>query len=185
MSLLLPADLEGTATVAFQAIAPEESFVAEVTSSTYVTLELNFDEHPNEVGWFLVADKEATQAVSRCDSEYTGLVAFGPHQTYSKSLAFKQVMERILLPATLDRRLTLTVYDTGRDGICCNRSLALHTWKSTIIVSDFTGERYTFEVSGDTAKNSSPSSRAQNNGRAPTMVVTWGILIGLTLAKWP
>ena len=53
-----PGKLEGTTTVTFQAIVPEESLVVKVTSSNYVTLELNFDENPSEVGWFLVADND-------------------------------------------------------------------------------------------------------------------------------
>lgn len=140
-------------------------------SSNYVTLELNFDEHPSEVGWYLFADKEDTLEVSRCDSEDTGLVAFGPRQPYWEGLAYRQVMERIMLPAmTVDRRLTLTVYDTGRDGLCCNASLALHTGESTIIASDFNGERYAFDVLGSTTPNSSPSSCVVNTGSA--LVVT-------------
>jgi hypothetical protein len=180
-----PGKLEGTATVTFQAIVPEESLVVEVSSSNYVSLELNFDENPSEVGWFLVADNDETFAASRCGSEVTGLVAFGPRQAYWEGLAYKQVMERIMLPAvTLDRQLTLIVYDTGRDGMCCNRSLALHTGESTIIVSDFTGERYTFIIDGESTPSSSPSSCAETPGTAlMIMMATLGILIASMGAK--
>ena len=77
-----PGKLEGTTTVTFQAIVPEESLVVEVTSSNYVTLELNFDENPSEVGWFLVADNDEPFAASRYGSDVTGLVAFGPRPAY-------------------------------------------------------------------------------------------------------
>ena len=141
-------------------------------STNYITLELNFDEHPSEVGWFLVADKGDALTVSRCDSEDTGLVAFGPRQPYWEGLAYKQVMERIMLPdMTVDRRLTLTVYDTGRDGLCCNGTLALHTGESTIIASDFKGERFTFNVRGGSTLTSSPSCCAVNTASALVLAI--------------
>lgn len=142
--------LEGSTTVTFQALLPEDTFLFAVASAKHLTLELNFDAHPSEIGWFLAVTGEdsVTGAISNMTNKE--LVTFGPREAYWQGLANKQIVEHIPLPPrTAGLEVSLIVYDAGGDGLCCKHgkgSLVLYIDDDKIVVDDFVDERYTIIV---------------------------------------
>ena len=129
---------------------PEDTFLFALASATHVTLELNFDANPSEVGWFLVVNGEDNVTGVNSNKIDKELVTFGPREAYWHGLANKQVVEHIPLPPrTTGLEVSLVVYDAGGDGLCCKHgkgSLVLYIDNDTVVVNDFMDERYTIKV---------------------------------------
>jgi hypothetical protein len=85
-----------------------------------VTLVIDFDDYPEEFHWVfvqsdLVMDSESTKLKSN-----RTVLAFGPQQEYSRTLAGSQQIETIDVSlATAESTLKLIITDDGRDGLCC------------------------------------------------------------------
>jgi hypothetical protein len=158
-------DLEGSTTVTFQALLPEDTFLFAVASAKHVTLELNMDANPNEVGWFLAVKGGESVAGARSNKVDKGLVTFGPREAYWQGFANKKVVEHIPLPPrTPGLEVFLIVHDAGGDGMCCKHgkgSFVLYTDDGTIVVNDFIGERYTIKVYPPPPPNPSSCSSAK------------------------
>lgn len=89
------------------------------TSRTFVTLQIDFDEHPSDVHWVLLARSFVIE-----DNEMKvkrTVLAFGPKTVYGNDFASSTYRERIdvsLTPSGSSLKFFFT--DTGRDGLCCS-----------------------------------------------------------------
>mmetsp|Transcript_42315 Transcript_42315/g.62788 ORF Transcript_42315/g.62788 Transcript_42315/m.62788 type:complete len:1003 (-) Transcript_42315:64-3072(-) len=108
---------------------------ASPSSGRTLNLKITFDEFPDELSWFLVADLESSSgsvAASRTFYKQQRVVAFGPETPYSSNNKGLTIVEKIFLdPVLADevRRYTLVLIDFAKDGLCCqfgSGAFALH-----------------------------------------------------------
>jgi len=84
--------------------------------SISLDLRIKFDKFPHEVEWILVAQEDTSS--SNREEE---VIAYGPIEPYSETLADKEHVETILLPDFEGERVfSIIVSDTAGDGVCCS-----------------------------------------------------------------
>jgi len=89
------------------------------TTPEFVTLRIDFDEHPSDVHWVLLARSFVVKD-NRMKVEHT-VLAFGPKTVYGNELTSSTYSETIDVSlAPSDSTLKLFFTDTGRDGLCCS-----------------------------------------------------------------
>lgn len=100
---------------------PQPTEAPIVESDAYLTLQLNFDLYPGEVGVQLRASYAET-AIERQSARGSTVIFFRPPRYYS-SFTNERVTEQIPIPlpsAGSSREFTLIVTDSFSDGLCCN-----------------------------------------------------------------
>ena len=102
--------------------SPSESPV----DGPFITLEIQFDDYPSEIGWILRSDYGETSE-ARIDGRQTvHTVAFRSPRSYSANLANKLVTETIPVPP-VNAQYTFILTDSIGDGLCCSGGEGYYT----------------------------------------------------------
>jgi hypothetical protein len=113
---------------------PENSEDSSSGGGPFLTLQIQFDEYPNETGWILRSDygvssearMEGKQAIT------TSTIAFRPPLHYDASLANQLVTETIPVPA-VNAAYTFIFTDSYGDGLCCESGNGSYSiWKGPL-----------------------------------------------------
>ena len=110
--------LTGTEEHIFVAQRRNTSTIADAQESLLLTLVLDFDEHPYEIGWFIKSS--ADDVIDEVVDEF--VVAFGPRHRYGANRALSRLETPIRLEAIApgtQRRFLFVVLDSAGDGLCC------------------------------------------------------------------
>jgi hypothetical protein len=91
--------------------------------SPVLTLELNFDEYPQDVFYVLKADDVNDGVAASRSSSQQSVIAFGPPEPFPDSLKGQTTTIEIKIPqiaAGTTRGFTFMYIDTQNDGLCCS-----------------------------------------------------------------
>jgi len=99
------------------------------TDGPFLTLQLQFDGYPGEIGWILRSDL-GESSTARIESRQTSnTVAFRPPRHYNATMAGKLVTETIAVPAE-NAEYTFILTDSFGDGLCCESGAGSYNlWK--------------------------------------------------------
>jgi trypsin len=111
--------MDHTFLASFDNDQPENPVDSSPGDGPFLTLQIQFDEYPDEIGWILRSDYGGTTAQARMEGrQTTNTVAFRSPRYYNSTVASQLVTETIPVPAE-NAEYTFILTDSFGDGLCC------------------------------------------------------------------
>ena len=164
------------------------------TDGPFLTIQIQFDGYPSEIGWILRSDVGVPSQTRIEGRQTTNTVAFRPPRYYNASLANQIVTETIAIPPS-NADYTFIMTDSFGDGLCCENGTGYYKlWQGpaedNVLLANGDLQGMSREVSDFTlsfSPNSSPSAtNTPASSPAPTVPLpTVDVRIDLQFDSYP
>lgn len=147
-----------------------EASWAQPTDGPYLTLQIQFDGYPAEIGWILRSNLGVASQERMEGRQTTNTIAFRPPRHYNASLANTLVTETIAIPAE-NADYTFILTDSFGDGLCCDSGTGSYfLWQGppedNILLASGDAQGQSRDIS-DFTLTFTPSASPADNAPAP------------------
>jgi trypsin len=174
---------------------PDNSVDSSPGDGPFLTLQIQFDDYPTEVGWILRSDTGVSSDTRMDGKQTTHTVAFRSPRHYDASLANQLVTEIIPVPA-VNAEYTFILTDSFGDGLCCESGSGSYSiWEGPVENDELlargdalskSGEvtDFTLSFTGDTSTSSAASIFFLKPAYPRIGAFSSGLLATLGCALW-